>query len=321
MATQWLRRVWLLAAGASVLLLAACGGGDVESQLSPTRVIAFGDAMADLGQNATGRRYTVNDGSVNNWTLFVAQAYGQSLAPARAGGFSYATGNARVTAKPGAAGDTAAPTVTEQIDTFLSAGGFTSTDLVLVNAGTSDLIVQGRAAMEGTQTREQMIANVGQAGRELGAQVRRLVTAGARQVVVAGPYNLGRSPWAKQTGQGGLLEAASIEFNNKFLLAVVDLGENVLYVDAAQQYNVYEANPANHQLSDASTLACTNVDPGEGIGTGPGQVNSLNCTTADVVQPGTTTYNDFLFADRVYPTPRGQRLFGEHAFNRIKERW
>jgi outer membrane lipase/esterase len=321
MATQWLRRVWLLAAGASVLLLAACGGGEVESQLAPTRVIAFGDGMADLGQNATGRRYTVNDGSVNNWTHHVAQAYGQSLTPARSGGSSYATGNARVTAKPGAGGDASAPTVTEQVDAFLAAGGFSSTDLVLVSAGTSDLIVEGRAAIEGRQTREQMIANVGQAGRDLGAQVRRLVNAGARQVVVAGPYNLGRSPWAKQTGQGGLLEAASIEFNTRFLVSVVDLGANVLYVDAAQQFNVYEANPANYGLNNRSDPACTSVDPGEGIGTGPSQVNSLNCTTADVVQPGTAVYDTYLFADRVYPTPRGQRLFGEHAFNRVKERW
>src|SRR5687768_12283282 len=107
MATQWLRRVWLLAAGASVLLLAACGG-EVESQLAPTRVIVFGDAMADVGQNATGRRYTVNDGSVNNWTHYLAQAYGQSLTPARSGGSSYATGNARVAAKPGAGGDATA---------------------------------------------------------------------------------------------------------------------------------------------------------------------------------------------------------------------
>lgn len=320
MATQWLRRAWLLAAGASVLALAACGGGSVESQLNPARIIVFGDAMADIGQNATGARYTVNDGSVNNWTLVVAQSYGRSIAPVRSGGFSYATGNARITGTPGAANDATAPTVTQQISSFLAAGSFAAEDLVLVSAGTSDLIYQGREAIEGRITREQMLANAAQAGRDLGEQVKLLVSRGARQVAVAGPYNLGRSPWAKQTSQQNLLEAASIEFNNKFLLTVLDLGDNVLYLDAAQQVNLYEANPANYTFNNSTNTVCTNVDPGEGIGTGLGQVNSLQCIPATTLEGG-AVYDNYLFADRVYPTPRGHRTFGEHAYNRIHERW
>ena len=74
MATQWLRRAWLLAA--SALLLAACGGVRIVSLLEPTRVINFGDGMGDLGNNSTGARYTVNDGSNNNWTQYVASGYG-----------------------------------------------------------------------------------------------------------------------------------------------------------------------------------------------------------------------------------------------------
>lgn len=318
MATQWLRRAWLVAASASLLALAACGGGDVESELSPSRIIVFGDAMADVGQNASGNRYTVNDGVVNNWTQYVAESYGRSVAPVRTGGLSYATGNARVTARPGAAGDNTAPTVTEQIDSFLAANSFGTSDLVLVSAGTSDVIVQVRAVIDATQTQPQMLAALDQAGRDLGAQVRRMVNAGARHVVVAGPYNLGRSPWAKQTGQASLMEAASTKFNTGFLLSVVDLGERVLYVDAAQQFNVYEANPGTHSLSDVTNPVCTSVDAGEGIGTGTGQVNSLNCTTATV---GGNDYTTYLFADRVYPTPRGHRLFGEHAYSRLRERW
>lgn len=318
MATQWLRRAWLAAASASVLLLAACGGGDVESELKPSRIIAFGDAMADVGQNASGRRYTVNDGDVNNWTQYVANAYGSSVAPVRTGGLSYATGNARVAARPGAGGDNTAPTVTEQIDAFLAANSFGTSDLVLVSAGTSDVIVQVRAVLDSAQSQSQMLDALNQAGRDLGAQVRRLVNAGARHVVVAGPYNLGRSPWAKQTGQASLMEAASSKFNTGFLLAVVDLGERVLYVDAAQQFNVYEANPGNHSIANDDDPVCTSVDAGEGIGTGTGQVNSLNCTTATV---GGNDYTTFLFADRVYPTPRGHRLFGEHAYDRLRQRW
>jgi outer membrane lipase/esterase len=321
MATQWLRRAWLLAAGASVLLLAACGGGggEVESSLTPARIVVFGDAMADLGQNATGQRYTVNDGSVNNWTVVVGNAFGRALTPAKSGGTSYATANARVALKPGAAGDAAAPTLVEQIDSFLATNTLTVNDLVVVNVGTSDVIVQGRAAIEGAQTRDQMLAALAAAGTALGGQVHRLVNAGARHVVVVGPYNLGRSPWAKEVGQAGLLEAGSSAFNDKFKLSAVDLGDTVLYVDAAQQFNLYEGNPANYGLENTSAPACTSRDPGEGIGTGLNQVDSSECTSATVV--GTVHYDAYLFADRVYPTPRGHRLFGEYAMSRIRERW
>lgn len=322
MATQWLRRQWLFAASASVLLLAGCGGGEVDSQLAPARIVAFGDAMADIGQKAAGTRYTVNDGSVNNWTLVVAQAFGVPLAPRRSGGLSYATGNARVETTPGAGNDPAAPSVSEQIGAFLGAGNsFSDRDLVLVNAGTSDVIVQAQAVIGGVQTRDQALAAVGQAGTAFGAQVRRLVNAGARHVVVVGPYNLGRSVWAKQTGQAALLEAASSEFNTKLLLAIQDLGDSVLYVDAALQFNIYEANPGSYDLDNVKEAVCTSTDsadPEDGIGTGTGQVDSSECTTGTVV---TTSYDRYLFADRVYPTPRGHRLFGEHAVARIRQRW
>lgn len=318
MATQWLRRGWLLAA-ASALLLSACGGGadDIVSKLNPQRIVVFGDAMADLGQNNAGR-YTVNDGSNNNWTTFVASQYGLSLAPSSAGGTSYAIGNARVAAKPDAAGNAATPTVTEQIDTFLGRGRPLDTDLFIVSAGTSDVIVQAQAAISGTQTRDQMLAAVGQAGRDLAAQVRRLVSAGARNVVVAGPYNLGRSPWAIRVQQQSLLEAASSRFNEQLLIAMVDLGANVLYVDAALQFNLFTGNPGSYSLDNVVNPACTSVDPGQGIGTGTSRVNSRLCTANTV---GGVNYTRYLFADEVYPTPRGHQLFGDYAQSRIRERF
>jgi outer membrane lipase/esterase len=316
MATQWLRRAWLLAACATALLLAACGGGSVDSRLSPTRIIAFGDAMADVGQN--GARYTINDGSINNWTHFIASSFGQGIAPASAGGLSFATGNARVVAKPDAAGNAATRTVKEQVDAFLAAGTVGPDDLVLVNAGTSDVIAEVQAVLAGAQTQEQMLANLGQAGRDLGAQVRRLVDAGGEHVVVVGPYNLGRSAWATQLSQGALMEAASSRFNQQMLVSIVDLGADVLYVDAALLFNLATATPGNFDLNDATTVVCTSVDPGPGIGTGAGQVNSNLCTPSTLLAVDPVR---FLFADRVYPTPRGHRIFGDYANTRIRERW
>ncbi|MEJ5989532.1 SGNH/GDSL hydrolase family protein [Ramlibacter sp. PS3R-8] len=319
MATQWLRRGWL-AACASALLLVACGGGDIVDPFSPARVVTFGDAMADLGQN--GSRYTVNDGTLNVWTEAVSVQYGLTTAPSSTGGFAYATGNARVAARPDAAGSNATPTVKEQIDTFLATGTLGDDDLILISAGTSDVIAEAQKVITGAQSEDQMLDALGQAGRALGAQVKRLVDAGALHVVVAGPYNLGRSPWAFQVNQGSLLESASSRFNQQFLIYIKDLGENVLYVDAALYFNQVTGNPAAYDLNELSPTAvvCTSVDPGPGIGTGSGEVNSNLCTP-NTLAAGREDYTRYVFADRVYPTPRGHQLFGDYVYDRIKERF
>lgn len=322
MATQWLRRAWVWAAASSALALAACGGGDVESQLDPARIVAVGDAFADLGQNG-GPRYTVSDGNVNNWTQYVANAYGNPLAPVSAGGWSYATAHARVVAEPDAVGSTATPTIQEQVDALLARTALNDRDLVLVNAGTSDLIVQGQAAITGAQTGAQAVAAVEQAGRDLAAQVQRLVNAGATHVVVVGPYNLGRSPWAIETSQAGLLETLSRRFNESLLVALhnANLGDEVLYIDAALLFNLMSASTtaSRYNLEHVTQAVCTSVDPGPGIGTGANQVNSALCTPSTIATG--LDYTRALFADRVYPTPAGHVQLGDYTHFRVRDRW
>jgi phospholipase/lecithinase/hemolysin len=317
MASKLLRRALLLAVGASALVLAGCGGGTVESQFEPARVVAFGDGMADLGQN--GKRYTINDGSGGNWTEVVSLSFFQNLSASSAGGLSYATGNARVVAKPDAAGSNATLTVKEQIDTFLSGHTLSTTDLVLVSAGVSDVIAQGKAVLDGTQTSDAAVAAAEQAGTDLANQVRRLVSAGANHVVVVGSYNLGRSVWAFETNQASLLQTLSQRFNDKLLVTLVDVGGSVLYVDSALYFNLSTSTPASYGITDVTHAICTSVDPGVGIGTGTGQVNSNLCTGTTLLAGADR--NTFMFADRIYPTPRGQQLFGDYATNRIRDRW
>src|SRR5262245_35707905 len=96
MAFQWMRRALTGLAAAALLLLGACGSS-IESQFHPTRAIAFGDGFSDAGQ--TGAKYTVNDGSLS-WVQHAAASYGVTMTPAAQGGTAYATGNARVVAKP-----------------------------------------------------------------------------------------------------------------------------------------------------------------------------------------------------------------------------
>ena len=317
MAANWMRRTVVVVACASAALLAACGSSTTESAISPQRFIAFGDAVSDVGQN--GSRYTVNDGSVNNWTLQVAASYGKPLAAASAGGLSYAVGNARVSAKPDAAGNAASPTVTEQISTFLASGSFTGNDVVFITGGASDVIAGMAAVNAGTQTEAQMTAAARKAGEDLAAQVRRLVNAGAKYVVVTGTYDLGKTPWAKAIARQSLLSTASSRFNEGLLVNTVDLGANVLYVDLAYYVNLYTSTPGNFGFSNATAAVCTSVDAGNGIGIGAGQLNSLLCTGSTLLPNANAAA--YVFADSVYLTPSAQRQFGTYAYNRLRARW
>jgi outer membrane lipase/esterase len=317
MSCLWMRRAMLALVSTSALLLAACGSGTIDSQLNPTRIVAFGDAFSDLGQNGT--RYTVNDATLNGWTQEVASLFGLNLTTLAAGGTSYATGSARVAQTPDAAGNSATPTTTAQIDAFLAHDTIGANDLIIVNGGISDIIAEDAQVRGGAETSAQMIANVKQAGRDLAAQVRRLVNAGAQHVVVVGTYDLSKSLWAINSQQTDLLFQASIAFNDQLLVNMVDLGQSVLYIDAALFYNVMTATPGTYGLSNATDPVCTSVDPGVGIGIGPNQVNSAKCTTSTLVAG--VDYNQYVFADLVYSTPAAYRQFGSYAYSRIRQRW
>jgi phospholipase/lecithinase/hemolysin len=318
MTGNWLRRTMMTVACASFTLLAACGSGTIESALNPSRLVVFGDGMSDVGQS--GARYTVNDGTVNTWVEQLAFRYSLTVKPSSAGGAIYARGNARVTAKPDAAGNAATPTLTEQIDGFLAATPTVSAnDLVILNAGLSDIIAEMAVLKAGTQTEAQLVEKVKQAGRELGAQVRRLTVAGYKHVVVVGPYNLGRSLWAPETGKAGFLTDVTNRFNEEMLVSVVDLGDKVLYVDAALFFNLLISAPAGYELADATKIACNSVDSGNGIGIGVGQVNSLLCTPSTIASG--LDYKGQAFADKNYFNPMANRKFGDYAFDRIRARW
>lgn len=317
MAANWMRRSLMVAACASAALLAACGSSTTESAISPQRMIAFGDGMSDVGQKGT--RYTVNDGSVNNWTLQVASGYGKTLTASSAGVKSYAAGNARIVAKPDAAGSNTTLTVKEQIDSFLASNTFTGDDLVMINGGISDVIANMAAVNAGTMTTEQMITASRQAGTDFAAQIRRLVNAGAKYVVVAGTYDLSKTPWATDIGRTTVLNSASSAFNEGLLVGIVDLGANVLYVDLAYYVNLYTSSPSAYGFENATKAVCTSVDATDGIGIGAGKVNSALCTTSTLL--ASANQDKYAFADSVYLTPSAQRQFGTYAYDRLRSRW
>ncbi len=318
MAFTRLRRALLLAACASAALLAACGGGNVESRLAPTRLVVFGDATADLGQ-VNQRRYTVNDGSVNIWTQQLASRYGLTLTAQAAGGTSFATGQARITGSTDIVGG-AAPSVQTQIDTFLGGGGsFGANDLVVFSAGVSEVIYESRRVFDSVQTGDVALAAVRASAQALALQVRRVKDAGAQRILLVGSYNLGRAPWAQTLVRAGTLEALSSAFNQALQVALVDMGNNVLYVDDQYYFNLVTGTPLNYSMDSAAAAVCTSVDPTDAIGIGTDQVNSALCDATTIL--GGATYDRYVFADPIYFTPQANRLLGNYAFDRLRQRW
>ena len=314
MAANWMRRTALVAACASAALLAACGSSSIESALKPEQLITFGDGYSFVRE----QRYTVNNGTVNNWTLQLLDHY-QKSGSATGGLVSFAEGNTRIAQHPDAAGNATTPTITEQVDRFLAMGTPKPNDLLLLNGGISDLIVGMAAVRARTQTPDQFVANARLNGQALAAQVRRLVAAGASHIAVTGTYDLGKTPWAKSIGQEALLSQASSRFNESLLVAINDLSQHVLYVDAAYYVNLYESTPSSFSFNNATTPVCTSVDAGNGIGIGQGQVNSALCTSATLL-PGADA-DRYVFADAVYLTPSAHRQLGTYAYDKLRARW
>lgn len=305
MTSLWSRRAVLTAACASVAgaALSACGSGSVASAISPKRFLSVGDGFSDIGQN--GYVYSVNDGSLL-WTQQLAAHYGLSLTPASAGGFSYAQGHARIATEDTTSG-TNAPSVAAQISTMLAATSLTADDITIVTGGIADII----NAVETTGISPATTDTVKAAGKALAEQVRRLVNAGGKYIVVSGVYNLGITPWAISRDLRQGMEDLSVAFNDQLLVGINDLGANVLYFDAALFFNLIANKPSGYPFDVIDQAVCTTPD-------------ASTCTPSTVLLG--SSYNRYLFADSLYLTPAAQRLFVnedylENAYSRLKLRW
>ncbi len=289
-----LRRLLLALSCATAALLAACGSGSIVDPFTPTRILSVGDSFSDLGQD--GRRYTVNDDTINIWSQQAALNWGLPLIASNKGGLSYAHGDALVSGPTG-------HSIEAQITELLSKNTLQSGDLVFVNGGLADIMTN--VATLGFSA--QATANVQAAGTALGAQVQRLVNAGAKHVMVVGVYPLGLSPMGISSGQSTNFTNITLAFNNALKLSMVNLGENVLYLDSAQYYgNVYYTPTNFPPLNNSVTEACITV-------------LVTDCTPA-TIRPG-YDYNTLVYASGVYFTPTAHRLLGNYAYNQVKSRW
>lgn len=253
-----------LCALALASLLAGCGGSSsTVNPLVATRVIAFGDAFSDVGDGSAtfttrNGRFTINGATSGGIaTITTPTTVAESLAniyglwgtapvarkmvsgsyPAitmpTTGVVSYAVGNSMInpaTAYDGLGGTDA--TLGTQITQFLADGGPKENDLIVITAGTRDLLslavrylgrtgntttkaADGSAwtpptglvtTLGGDLAKTDVYARLDSTTTELVTQIAKLIDAGAKHVVVLEPMNLSRTPW------GLSLDATSVSF-------------------------------------------------------------------------------------------------------------
>jgi outer membrane lipase/esterase len=304
MTTPFLSRIraalgtaFLLAASA---FLASCGSGSTFDPLVPDRIISFGDGLADVGQ--TGARFTINDGSNNIWAERVALDYSKTLTAAVSGGWGYAQGGARASVA------TSAPSIEQQITSFLARSAPAAKDLILLDSGISDMAALSEQRRTGALTDAAYAQAAADAARALAAQARRLVAAGAQHVVVISAYNLALSPYGFANSATFNITPAIRAHNDTLKLALADLSANVLLIDAEAFYSISYNQPDLRDTGSGTTV-------NQAICTVP-----ITSCTPSTLRAGADP-NKYLFADDRHFTPIAQRQFGREVYVKIRDRW
>lgn len=161
---------------------------------------------------------------------------GADVAQSYTATYSY---NSTSVSYPGAA--TPALSVQAQIDLFLAKNAIAASDLIIINAGSADVMLQ--ASQKGSGA-----SGVISAAQNFVSQIMRLKNAGAKHIVVFGPPNMGRSPFAYKYGLTTTLAGYSKTLNssscsdfncaleNGLQQAIGTITENpVLFVDISSQ--------------------------------------------------------------------------------------
>jgi len=244
-----------------------------------------------------------------------------------------------------------------QIDLFLAQGAPSSNDLFVISIGTGDIMATGirnlaindAGVTAGLDDVKTLLAAAGvsttmqAAANALAVQVKRLTDAGAKYVLIVGPPNVGRSPWAATTGNATLFQNLSYNTGS----GVISMGSEglariqatfgnqqnnpVLFVEISGLVNTYTYD-TNATFANRTTAVCasttntattvmaksigTGLKPAAAAGAVPaGQLSAALCTTATLGGADPSTYT---YADGVNFTPAMQSLFYSQALARMR---
>ncbi|WLE60522.1 SGNH/GDSL hydrolase family protein [Burkholderia plantarii] len=357
-----LKRTAQLAIASAVLaLLAACGGGDDNAAPTPTasvkmQVVSFGDSLSDVGTYSPqillgfgGGRFTTNPGEV--WTQKVAEFYGDTLKPAYEGGFGvplqatgglgYAQGGSRVTQQPGighadasvANADFAQATTTPistQVQQYLQQyGSFNANQIVLVNGGANDILLQAQIAQAAGSTPAAQVAAaqaVGLAAQQLGGIVAQIASSGASHVFVSNMPDIGTTPLAVAGGAAtaAALTQLSALFNQTLAATLTALNVDTTKVKLMDTFTWQDgvgANFAANGFSVGNTGTACNLDAMAAAAAKAGVAQPSAFASSLFCSPQTYTVANadqtYMFADTVHPTTRLHALFAQFVEQQI----
>ena len=393
---------------AGTLSLLACGSASTYDPITPSRIVAFGDGLVDVGQagrtvtvkNSSGTdvtfayRFTVNSGTTSNTSSTFIEAlasyfgFASVVYPSSntrlpgSGAYSYGEFGALVSGAAGtkdargcikdpqnASTAYCAYSLQAQIDLFLAQGAPSANDLFVISIGTGDIMATGiqgtstspyegfdelRTLLGGTLTATQINARMQAAADALAVQIKRLTDAGATYVLVVGPPNVGRSPWAADTGNATLLQNLSYNtgsgvtsmgseglariqatFGNKTknpvlfveisgLVNTLTDGTNTIFANRSSPVCASTttitvggvATTTNSATTDIAKSIGTGLKPAAAVGNVPaGRLTSALCTVDTL---GGNNPGTYVYADGVNFTPSMQSQFYSQALTRMR---
>ena len=188
-----------------------------------------------------------------------------------------------------------------QIDRLLAdVTSLNKDDLVVVWIGANDVFQQaadiGAATIDATTGGLNMIT----AANEAGAQLDRLIAAGAQNIVAVTIPDMGTTPAAVLQGPAAAagLTALSGAFNSSFIRLASSKG--ALVIDSGKLLNAVINDPERYGF-DAATAMTPICET---------STSSLSCIQGVT---DTTTAVDRIFADTVHPSLQSHQLFGQAA--------
>jgi outer membrane lipase/esterase len=314
--------------------------------------ISFGDSLSDVGSYAVGTiaalgggQFTINSPGVKNWSALTAAKFGLAAPCAAQTGLdgdpalgfsvlpplnhtgctSYAQGGARVTDPIGVGnkltgganaslGFLTVPIV-QQIQNHLNLkdGKFKDDEIVFVFAGANDVFFQLGLLQAGATSPTAAISSVANAASQLATAIHtQIVGNGAKYVVVMNIPNIAITPFGNSLNPSarGLLDYMVNTFNS-LVQAGVGSNESVLYLDSYSESTNQYNNPAAYGLSNVTDTAC-DLSPEKNP-----LASSLICNQFNLI-PGNT--DQYLFADRVHPTPYGYSLIAQLVIKEMRNK-
>lgn len=303
-------------AGAALAVLVACGGGTEQyDPFVPTRLLAFGDETSAL--TSDGHKYAVNsvaaavsDDGTRQRDCTALPIWVQSLASLY--NFVFAECNptntfevrARALAVPGAR----VADLKVQIDALIASGGFRQGDLATVLIGANDVLELYRQ-FPGTEEAA-LVSELGARGRQLAAEVNRMVELGVKVIVATVP-DMGLTPYARKqaleftdTDRAAMLSRLTQAFNEQLGVNILLDGRFIGLVQADLRTQAMVRNPLAFGLANVTDAACNDT------------VQLPNCDTNTLVENAGAS--SWMWADETRPGAPLHDQLGRLAIDRAR---